>query len=290
MHLRQDQITEELRQDLQFDGSCWTCTPSDPLADDQIPLTIDGFPVVIPVRHHYPLVPLSSPPPDPHFKAISPTSGVSDQLVAEIFGVFTEALGFYILINGYLQVIVPDNFDYEAGLARLPTEFGRLKVSLTPQSIYPTADHEALAPAPSVTLGLDPPAQTHAVTATRPAPTPAPAAAALSIALPTRPQRPLTFAFKETHGSTIHPAVKNGKPLKDRFEGKIGVLLAPNGDGPASQKLLTVSTHVLSSFAVAAKTPLPKESEDWITTIRLTSVGSREDVSLHRYFSLHGST
>lgn len=202
--------------------------------------------------------------------------------MAEIFGVFTEALGFYILINGYLQVIVPDDFDYEAGLARLPTEFGRLKVSLTPQSIYPTADHEALAPAPSVTLGLDSPAQAHAVTATRPALAPAATpAAALSIALPTRPQRPLTFAFKETHGSTIHPAVKNGKPLKDRFEGKIGVLLAPNGGGPGSQKLLTVSTHVLSSFAAAAKTsPLP-EPEDWITTIRLMSVGSREDVSLH---------
>ena len=283
MHVREDQISEELREDLRFEGSCWTCTPPDSSADGhmEIPLTIDGFPVVIPVRRHYPLLPLLLPPPDPHFKAISPTAEVSDELVAEIFEVFTEALGFYILINGYLQVIVPDDFDYETGLARLPAEFGRLKVSLVScsESLYPTADHhEASAPAPALTQGVNPRAQPLAAATAAPAPAPPPTAT-LRTEAPTLPQRPLTFGFKGIHGNTIRPVAKSGKGLKDRFEGKMGVLLAPNspGGGTGSQKLLTLSTHVLSSFAAATNASLRK-SKDWISTIRLTSASSGEEV------------
>ena len=282
MHVREDQINEELREDLRFEGSCWTCTPPDVSADGhmEIPLTIDGFPVVIPVRHHYPLLPLLLPPPDPHFKAISPTAGVSDELVAKIFEVFTEALGFYILINGYLQVIVPDDFVYETGLARLPAEFGRLTVSLIScsESLCPTADHhETSAPAPALTQGVNPRAQPLATAA--PASTPPPTAT-LRTEAPTLPQQLLTFGFKGIHGNTIRPVAKSGKGLKDRFEGKMGVLLAPNSPrgGAGSQKLLTLSTHVLSSFAAATNASL-RESKDWISTIRLTSASSGEEVS-----------
>lgn len=282
MHVREDQISEELREDLRFEGSCWTCTPSDSSADGhmQIPLSIDGFPVVIPVRHHYPLLPLLLPPPDPHFKAISPTAGVSDKLAAEVFEVFTEALGFYLLINGYLQVIVPDDFDYETGLARLPAEFGRLKVSLIScsQSLYPTADHhEASAPAPSLTQGLDFRAQAAENVATASLAVPA---TMLRTDPPISLQPPLTLAFKEIHGSTVRPVATNIKAPKDRFEGKMGVLLAPNrpGGGIEPQKLMTLSTHVLSSFAASTKISL-RESKDWISTIGLTSVSSGKDVS-----------
>jgi hypothetical protein len=97
----------------------------------------------------FPFPPLSSPPPDPHLQALSPTAEVSDEVVAELFAVFTEALGFYVLINGDLQVIVSDDFDYESGLSRLPAKFGGLQVTLIPQSFYPTADQQASTEMPS---------------------------------------------------------------------------------------------------------------------------------------------
>jgi hypothetical protein len=262
LHIVREQICEALQQDLRFEGSCWTCTPSDSWTDDDIPLTIDGFPVVIPVRCYYPLLPLSSPPPDPHFKVISPIAQVSDEVISEVFAKFTDALGFYVLINGDLQVVVPDDFDYESGLARLPTEFGGLKVTLIPQSFYPTADQQPLTGAPSVSQAR--------VTAT-----PSPA----SVAIPpiASPGRPLTLRLKEVYGNTIRPTINNGKPPKDRIEGKVGVALTPIGERSGVQKLLTLSTHVLSTFAAASKV-VALDSEDWISHLRVTSVRSQEDV------------
>ncbi len=113
-----------------------------------------------------------------------------------------------------------------------------------------------------------------AAAASAPSPT-----ATLRTDAPTSPQRPLTLAFKETHGNTIRPVTNSGKGPKDRFEGKMGVLLAPNspGGGTGSQKLLTLSTHVLSSFAAATKASL-RESKDWMSTTRLTSASSGEEV------------
>jgi hypothetical protein len=184
-------------------------------------------------------------------------------VVAELFAVFTEALGFYVLINGDLQVIVPDDFDYESGLSRLPAKFGGLQVTLIPQSFYSTADQQASTEMPSA-------CQESATTA------PPPAAAATPPR--TGPGRPLTLLLKETSGNTVRPTITNGKPPKDQIEGKVGVLITPTGDGGSGRrKLLTMSTHVLSSFMMASK-GVALESEAWISHVRVTSVRSQEDV------------
>ncbi|KAF7553379.1 hypothetical protein G7Z17_g3653 [Cylindrodendrum hubeiense] len=120
------ELSEEARDDLELDdlgdrGVFWTFTPGE-TPEEQIPLVVDGYPVVIPVRYQYPLIAIASPPPDPHPHIISTTDYLPDGVISEIFATFTEAIGFYLLINGYLQIIVPEDFDYESSLSKLPNE------------------------------------------------------------------------------------------------------------------------------------------------------------------------
>lgn len=56
-----------------------------------------------------------------------------------MFRVFRRAVGFYILISGWLQVIVPDDFDFKAALTHLPHFFGGLRVDYILESLVPTA-------------------------------------------------------------------------------------------------------------------------------------------------------
>lgn len=149
-----DELPEAVQDDLKFNdmgvqGSSWTFTEGETTPEHQIPLKIDGHPVIIPVRYYYPLMAISSPPPDPHPRIISTLDPLLDDTISDIFATFTGAVGFYLLVNGYLQIIVPEDFDYESSIPSLPDQFGGLKVSFIPQSLYPTAGDPGATVTPS---------------------------------------------------------------------------------------------------------------------------------------------
>ncbi|KAK6858448.1 hypothetical protein PG995_006147 [Apiospora arundinis] len=136
-------LPEELRYDLQLENRleypCWTCIPPDTTPSYSVPLTIANLPVVIPIRSYYPLHAGLIPPPDPYPQQISPVGQLADEIVEKILETFEEAVGFYLLINGMLQIIVPEDFDITSALNHYPRRFGSLKVSFILQSQIPTA-------------------------------------------------------------------------------------------------------------------------------------------------------
>ena len=110
-------------------GGCWTCTPLWNEEPEQVPLTIAGAPVVIPVEHRWPPVGGGYPPPDPR------PSGMIDcraempmDAIQDLFVTFEGILGFYVLINGLLQIIVPETFDITWASSHLPHNYGGLRV------------------------------------------------------------------------------------------------------------------------------------------------------------------
>lgn len=54
---------------------------------------------------------------------------LSDDVIDQILNTFSEALGFYLLINEFLQLVVPEGFDLEDAPGRYPLRFGGLRVS-----------------------------------------------------------------------------------------------------------------------------------------------------------------
>ncbi|KAH6984366.1 hypothetical protein BKA56DRAFT_481371 [Ilyonectria sp. MPI-CAGE-AT-0026] len=198
---------------------------------------------------------ISSPPPDPHPRIISPLDPLPDDTISEIFATFTEAVGFYLLVNGYLQIIVPEDFDYESSVSSLPDEFGGLKVSFIPQSLYPTAGEPGTTATPSSTTQLP-------IRPSTPTPTEDPA------------NQGITVNFKGSLGSTVRAVVKGGKS-KTLFEGKIGVLVTPvAGD---NRKFATVPTHVFTSACNVSKMS-STEIGDWIDLVSVQSTSTSTDL------------
>ncbi|KAH6982584.1 hypothetical protein EDB80DRAFT_691770 [Ilyonectria destructans] len=117
-----------------------TCTPSKDTPVEEIPLTIGGHPVVIPVEYRYPASAFTMPPPDPHPHFIDPSIEIDEDTVNDIFEIFEDVLGFYLLINGMLQLIVPDDFDFQYALSHRRNEFGGARTSYIPEAMIPTAE------------------------------------------------------------------------------------------------------------------------------------------------------
>ncbi|KAF3932404.1 hypothetical protein ABW19_dt0207967 [Dactylella cylindrospora] len=127
-------------------GGCWTYAATGVTQTSEVPLTIDGLPVVIPVPYRYaPLAGgvLSPSTHDPRPERIDPSQPPSEEIVQDIFSTFGGCLGFYILINGFLQIVVPYDFEFEdpsTDTTYIPTTFGGLKVSYVFPNLVPTAD------------------------------------------------------------------------------------------------------------------------------------------------------
>jgi hypothetical protein len=117
----------------------WTCTPLEANEPRMYPLTIAKAPLVLPVEYHWPPSNGVSPPFDPHHGApIDCSAELSLELVRDIFITFEGIIGFYVLINGLLQVIVPDNFNTKWASSHLPHTFGGLKVCYIERTLEPT--------------------------------------------------------------------------------------------------------------------------------------------------------
>ena len=237
----------------------WTCTPSDSTQIDKIPLTIAGRPVVIPVEYRYPLVSATIPPPDPHPRFIDPSLSVDESIVNDVFDTFKHALGFYLLINGMLQIIVAEDFDLQYAVSHLPNEFGGLKVSYVRQNMIPTADRLAESSNSTITVQPPSPVQTQRHGSTNVSPK-------TSFSQKT-PQANSTT--KLGLGSIIQAKVEKSKAT-ERFQGKIGVMTSSN-----DEHFLVVSSHVLTQALTAAKSDAFPGS-DWAKNVGVISGSGKE--------------
>jgi hypothetical protein len=114
-------IPEVWKWDLEYhtihraDGTrrgCWTCTPLESEEPKLYPLTIASVPVVLPVEHQWPPAAGLNPPPDPRPSTpIDCSKELPLDIIRDLFLTFEGSVGFYVLISGLIQVIVPDDFD-----------------------------------------------------------------------------------------------------------------------------------------------------------------------------------
>ncbi|KAH7464059.1 hypothetical protein FOMA001_g17848 [Fusarium oxysporum f. sp. matthiolae] len=236
-------LPESLRWGLEYSkpsdsSGCWTFTPMENLPSVQVPLTIARAPVVVPVEYRYPLIAPVAPPPDPHPVPICPFKALQGHTIEMIFSTFTDTMGFYLLINGFLQILVPSDFDFTDALSHKPNTFGGLKVSYIPLSVAPTAQ---LGDAGSSFLtrlrgrmGLASSPQETSLTSTS-----GPALGAAE------------DRFQLKIGMDLQVRVKGSRSLK-KYQGKLGVMTKWN-----SKSYVTISTHVITKALAAAKAEFP---------------------------------
>lgn len=236
-------LPEIIRWDIEYKSygvhcSCWTFTPSTEISPTDTPLTIAGAPVVIPVDYQYPLMGLVAPPPDPFPRAIDPGAVLDMSTIATIFQTFEHALGFFLLLNGMLQIFVPEDFDYEWASSHRPNVFGGLKVCYIGESFTPTAKLvDNLAPE-HVSL---PQMQSDSNTENK-----LPLRQALRSSRTLQPSQG-AVATSLRLGSLVDARPKDSKN-KVRYAGRVGVKTRNNG-----MTYMTVSSHVIASALAASE-------------------------------------
>lgn len=231
------QLDENIRWDTQLTRttqgySCWTCT-ADSASADSIPLTIANKAVVIPVRWHVPILPALSSPPDPHPRHISPLATLSEKTIDSILNTFDEALGFYLLINGDLQIIVENDYDIPYAACHKPNQFGGLKISYIFQSLTPTAAERSANLPTSARASLDTPRKLPKQQASARPSGQASGADTSDLAI----------------GSPVRVVI-DGSKSKDRFEGRLG-LRTRSDQGT----FVTIPTHLVTMSLAASKVP-----------------------------------
>lgn len=240
-------LPEMIRDNLEYrevygSGSVWTYTPSGDVSNEDLPLRISGHPVVIPVQYCHPAAAYTIPPPDPRQAFIDAAKDVGEDIVHDIFETYNNAIGFYLLINGMLQLIIPDKFDIEYALSHKPNEFGGLKVSYIRQSSVPTAEIQE----ETFSGSLQEPTNLSVAASQR-----------------THPLHPLQVCddanMSSEHvknsddlidlkiGSMVHTCLKELQAAS-RFQGKIGLMTESQGHNH-----VVISTHILTQALTATK-------------------------------------
>jgi hypothetical protein len=209
----------------------WTCTPLEPDEPSIYPLTIAETPLVLPVEYQWPPSDGVTPPPDPHPAApIDCRAKLSSDLVRDILLTFEGSIGFYILINGLLQILVPDDFDTAWASSHLPHKYGGLKVCYIEQTLEPTM-------LPSTTeTGTS---RSHSTSLGTPSDT------ANSFRSTHPPGRPLVRGFSLKLNDSIE-----ARPLsnhrREKYAGRIGLQVMREGD-----PFVVMSTHIITEAILA---------------------------------------
>ncbi|KAF8537660.1 hypothetical protein BDD12DRAFT_806750 [Trichophaea hybrida] len=120
---------DDLRWGIYFENGCWTFFHDPRNITTIIPLRIAGAPVVVPIYSPPFIHPGTVSPSDPCPKLINPYHEIPDNVVVNLLESFPFALAFYILYNGFCQIWVDEDFDFELAASHLPREFGGLKVT-----------------------------------------------------------------------------------------------------------------------------------------------------------------
>jgi hypothetical protein len=262
---------EELRDDMELvkvhpSSHCWTCTPPDEFSTDIVPLQLSGIPIVVPVQTQYPLYAPLVPPPDPHPLFADPTEPVTDKIIDEIFSVYEEALGFYLLINGMLQIIVPGDFDFEHALSHRPREFAGLQVSYIHESLASTASIASQTSLGASRLVAQAEPSTSTAIPTQP------------ISSSTKPSLVRPSSSSMTIGSTVHASVKGSKS-RERFEAHVG-LMTKAGD----KIYVTIPTHLVTD-AVRGANPALIPGSTWMKDVQIFSSTRNKEVNSRNHVS-----
>ncbi|KAF1941506.1 hypothetical protein EJ02DRAFT_347687 [Clathrospora elynae] len=206
----------------------WTCTPLEPDEPKCYPLTIASAPVVLPVEYQWPPIGGVTPPPDPRPSApIDPCAKIPLEVVRDLFLTFEGSIGFYLLINGLLQVIVPNNFDTAWASSHLPHKYGGLKVCYISQTMEPT-----MLPSKTATTGTSPSLMS-------------PSSSISNIFRLNRP-RPVASLAPALKINDFIEARPRSSHKKEKYSGRIGLKVSKDGD-----PYLVISTHVITEAILA---------------------------------------
>ncbi|KAH7067516.1 hypothetical protein BKA63DRAFT_424319 [Paraphoma chrysanthemicola] len=220
-------VPEALRWDLEFQAGVWTCTPLQPDIPKDIPLTIGNAPVVLPVEYHWPPMGGVNPPPDPRPSAPLDTQApLTVDVIRDVFLTFEGSVGFYLLLSGLLQIIVPDDFDTAWASSHLPHKYGGMKVCYIAQTLEATM-------LPSTTE----------ISKTRPP--------------LTSPSTGLSSIFRSSRPSTVSasPSLKlndfiEARPKsnhrKEKYAGRLGLKVSKGSD-----PYLLMSSHIITEAMLA---------------------------------------
>jgi hypothetical protein len=203
----------------------WTLTPVELEPSQDFPLTIAGAPVVIPVEYRWPPMSGINPPPDPRPSSpIDPAAELSIDTIRDILCTFKGCVGFYLLLNGILQLLVEKDFDSEWVCSHLPHRYGGLRVSYIPKSMIPTT-----APAPHSDT------QTSFAEGSRRS----------KLSIPFRRKAPGTPVQNVGLNDYIE-ARTTSMGVKDKFTGRIGLRVCKN-----DSSFLVMSTHVITEAIIS---------------------------------------
>ncbi|KAF2024786.1 hypothetical protein EK21DRAFT_77950 [Setomelanomma holmii] len=217
-----DHLPESWRWDVEYRDHSWTCTPLESNTPKNYPLTIGGTPVVLPVDYRWPPMGGVSPPPDPRPSVpIDCKAGLAPEIVRDLFLTFEGSMGFYVLISGLLQVVVPESFDTTWASSHLPHKFGGLKVCYIPQSVEAT-----MLPSTTETTNAKSPLTTQS--------------SGLSNMF--RPPRHVTASTSPTLKlNSFIEARPKANHRKEKYSGRIGLGITKDAD-----TYLLMSTHVIT--------------------------------------------
>ncbi|KAK8062441.1 hypothetical protein PG997_014538 [Apiospora hydei] len=220
-----DEIRHDLRLEKVLGSCCWT------------------IPVVIPIKTYYPLNAGLIPPPDPHPHHISSVKELCHNTVEQILDTFEEATGFYLLINGMLQIIVPDEFDIYSALNYYPGRFGGLQVSFIAQTQTSTAGEASKYRKTSSTEWSHIFTQTYNTTESSTAATPSGSGFGNLVSNSLRPIADQGLSI----GSSVRAQVNNGKS-KNRPQAKLGLMTKAQ-----NRVYLTLPTHLVTEALIDSK-------------------------------------
>jgi hypothetical protein len=205
----------------------WTCTPLEPDEPSFYPLEIANAPVVLPVEYTWPPASGVMPPPDPRPSSpIDCRAELPLDVVRDLFLSFEGSLGFYLLINGLLQIIVPEEFDTTWASSHLPHKYGGLKVCYISQTMEAT-----MLPNTAANTGTDSSCRS-------------PSSGQLGAFEFTRPSAPFASPSLTLNDFIEARPLSNHK--KDKYSGRIGLKVAKDG----SPSIL-MSTHVITEAIMA---------------------------------------
>lgn len=222
---------ETLPEDIQcglacIDGyrrSVWTYSAHEATKYKEIPLYIKGMPVIILPPDSCSGLDLSAKVKDPWSARIDPADPLTEDVILCILSTYPEAMGFYLLLSGHLQLILASDSDYSVQNAARPARFGGLEVMSVSSG-----------PLPTVSV-VDEPTQTSPVPKVW---------AGLENLLPSHPSPPNRISLNL--GGQIEARLRRRIYTRRRL-GRVGLRTRAKSPHGTSHQYLTVSTHVLRS-------------------------------------------
>lgn len=253
----------EVTSPLHEGHGAWTCAPLEASRLLSVPLTIGNAPVVIPVDYHWPLEGGVQPPPDPRPSTpIDCRATLPFEVVLDIFNTYIGSVGFYVLVNGLLQIMVQEDFDTEWASSHLPHKFGGLKVCYIEYNLEPTAS---------------------LVSTTTSSRTTSPDRVQnRSLSNMLRPSRTNTYSVPLQLNDSIEARGKSSHG--HRYAGKIGLRVEKNG-----VPYLVMSSHVITeailakSLFASSAVPVERLRGDWNYQMELWAGNARVSGLLEVY-------